>query len=51
MLYGLDFERKLIECKHIITPTGDVEADMKTIKTYFKDFKGKNPEKFTVGEI
>lgn len=51
LLYGLDFERKLIECKHIITPTGDVEADMKTIKTYFKDFKGKNPEKFTVGEI
>ena len=51
LLYGLDFERKLIECKHIITPTGDVEADMKIIKTYFKDFKGKNPELFTVGDI
>lgn len=51
LLYGLDFERKLIECKHMIVPTGDVEADMKRIKTYFKDFKGKNPELFTVGEL
>ena len=51
LLYGLDFERKLIECKHVIVPTGDVEADMKLIKTYYKDFKGKKPELFTVGDI
>ena len=51
LLYGLDFERKLIECKHVIVPTGDVEADMKKIKSYFKDFKGKKPELFTVGDI
>lgn len=51
LLYGLDYERKLIECKHLIVPTGDVDADMKKIKTYFKDFKGKNPEQFTVGEL
>ena len=51
LLYGLDFERKIIECKHVIVPTGDVEADMKLIKTYYKDFKGKKPELFTVGDI
>ena len=51
LLYGLDFERKLIECKHVLVPTGDVEADMKMIKTYYKDFKGKKPEHFTVGDI
>lgn len=51
LLYGLDFERKLIECKHVLVPTGDVEADMKLIKTYYKDFKGKKPELFTVGDI
>ena len=51
LLYGLDFERKLIECTQMIVPTGDVDADMKRIKTYFKDFKGKNPELFTVGEL
>ena len=51
LLYGLDFERKLIECKHVLVPTGDVEADMKMIKTYYKDFKGKKPELFTVGDI
>ena len=28
-----------------------VEEDMKTIKLYFKDFKGKHPELFTIGEI
>lgn len=32
-------------------PMGDIEKDMKEIKSYFKDFKGKHPEKFTVGNI
>lgn len=51
LLYGLDYERKLIECRHMLIPSGDVDKDMKTIKTYFKDFKGKRPELFSVGEI
>ncbi|MFC2384917.1 MAG: acyltransferase, partial [Hoylesella saccharolytica] len=29
----------------------DVEADMKEIKLYFKDFKGKNPKNFSIGEL
>ena len=51
LLYGLDYERRLIECKRMVVPTGDVDADMKTIKSYFKDYKGKHPELFSVGEI
>ena len=48
LLYGLDYERKLIECVHTITPSDDIDADMDAVKAYFKDFKGKHPEKFTI---
>ena len=51
LLFALDFANKSIVCNRIIEPSGDVEADMKIIKTFFKDFKGKNPELFSVGEI
>ena len=26
-------------------PSGDIKEDMREIKLYFKDFKGKHPEK------
>ena len=32
-------------------PSGDIEKDMREIKLYFKDFKGKHPEKFDLGKI
>lgn len=51
LLYGLDYERKLIQCTESFIPTGDIDNEMKMIKRYFKDFKGKYPEKFTVGNI
>ena len=51
ILYALDYEKKLIVSTKTITPSGDVEKDMREIKLYFKDFKGKHPEKFTVGEL
>ena len=50
LLYGLDYERKLIECTKTIIPTGNIEADMQAIKLYFKDYMGKKPENFTIGE-
>lgn len=50
LLYGLDYERKLIQCTKTIVPNGDVEAQIHEIKHYFKDFKGKFPEKFTTGD-
>ncbi len=48
LLYGVDFEKKLIKCTRSFIPNGDVESEMKMIKEYFKDFKGKYPEKFAV---
>ena len=51
LLYGLDYERKLIQCTCTVIPTGDVEADLRQIKLYFKDFKGRKPENFTIGNV
>lgn len=51
LLYGVDYQKKKIFCTKTIMPNGDVEGQMREIKLYFKDFKGKHPEKFTVGEI
>jgi 1-acyl-sn-glycerol-3-phosphate acyltransferase len=50
LLYGVDYEKKLIKCTKTVIPTGDLEADMREIKQYFKGFKGKKPENFTIGE-
>lgn len=51
LLYGMDYADKKIVCTKTIIPTGDIDKDMKEIKLYFKDFKGKKPELFTVGHI
>ena len=51
LLYGLDYERKLIQCTKTIIPSGDFEKDMREIKLYFKDFKGRKPENFTIGNV
>ncbi len=51
LLYAVDYEKRLIQCTKSMIPTGDMEKEMKEIKLYFKDFKGKRPELFTIGEI
>ena len=51
LLYGVDYQKKKIQCTKSIIPTGDIENEMKEIKLYFKDFQGKHPEKFTIGDI
>ena len=51
LLYGADYERKLIQCTKTIIPSGNLEEDMREIKLYFKEFKGKKPENFTIGDI
>lgn len=48
LLYGVDYERKLIECTKSIVPTGDIEREMSEIKEYYKNFKGKHPEQFAI---
>jgi len=51
LLYGVDYERRLIQCTKTIIPSGDLEKDMREIKLYFKDFKGKIPNNFTIGDV
>ena len=46
VLYGLDYERRLIKCTKMVVPTGDIEKDMQEITEYFREFKGRHPEKF-----
>ena len=51
LLYGVDFPDKRIVCKKTVIPSGNIDEDMRDIKLYFKDFRGKNPELFTIGEL
>ena len=51
LLYGVDYEKKIISCTKTIIPDGNIDEQMKEIKLYFKDFKGKHPENFSIGEI
>lgn len=51
LLYGVDYERKLIQCTKSFVPTGNIDRELREVKLYFKDFKGKYPEKFTIGEL
>lgn len=49
LLYGCDYEKKQIKCTKAIQPNGNVDEQMKEIKLYYKDIKGKNPKNFTIG--
>ena len=51
LLYGIDYEKRLIQCTKTIMPSGDLEKDMREIKLYFKDFRGKIPNNFTIGNV
>jgi len=51
LLYGADYEKRKIVCTKTVVPNGDLETQMREIKLYYKDFKGKKPENFTLGEV
>lgn len=46
-LAALDFRKKEISMVRTFTPTGNLEADMRSIKDYYSSFTAKYPEKFT----
>lgn len=48
-LIGIDYKNKCVTAGKYIIPTGDIEKDMIEIKSYFKNFTGKYPERFTTG--
>lgn len=51
VLIGIDYEKKTVTMTKSLMPTGDLEKDLREIKLYFKDFKGKHPENFALGEL
>ena len=51
VLVGIDYPTKTISCTKAIMPSGDIEKDMREIKLYYKDFRGKHPENFSIGNI
>ena len=51
VVIGIDYSKKLIICEKELMPSGDLEKDLREIKLYLKDFKGKIPQNFTIGEV
>lgn len=51
VLVGIDYPSKCITMEKEIIPSGDIDKDMREIKLYFQQFKGKHPEQFSIGDI
>lgn len=47
VLGAIDFGTKRVLIERTFTPTGDVEADLRAVKDYYRQFTGRHPEKFT----
>lgn len=43
----IDYSLKKVLIERTFVPTGDIDADMRAVKEYYKPFKGKYPAKFT----
>ena len=48
VLIGLDYKRKAAIFLDTFFPTGDADADMAKIKSYYVGIEGKYPEKFAI---
>lgn len=46
VLGAIDFSKRLVVIEKTLTLTGDVEADLTTVKNYYRGFTGRHPEKF-----
>ena len=46
VLAYMDYEKKIAGLGPVFQPTGDIEADMVTIKAFYAPFKGRNPDQF-----
>jgi 1-acyl-sn-glycerol-3-phosphate acyltransferase len=49
LLTHLDYEKKELGINKIFYPTDNEAEDIKQIKRYFKDVKGRHPEQFSIG--
>ena len=43
--FALDFERKKVVCGDLYYPTGDQEKDFKVLQDFFRQYKGRHPQK------
>ena len=43
----IDFRLKEVILTHVFTPTGNPEADLRSVKDYYRPFTGRYPEKFS----
>ena len=46
----IDYEKKVIKCTKSFVPNGDIDKEMKSVMAYYKDFKGRHPERFAIEE-
>lgn len=46
VLSYLDFGRKRLGLGPVLIPSGDLEADMRTIKAFYAPIRGKNPDQY-----
>ena len=51
ILVAIDYEKKCITAEKVIHPSGDLDKDMREVKLYYKNFKGKYPENFSIGKV
>ncbi len=51
VLIGMDYPSKTISATKVVFPTGDIEKDMHEIKMHYKQYTGKHPELFCLGNI
>jgi len=51
LLAYIDYAEKIVGIKTVFYPTGDVDKDMKEIRSYYKGVQGRNPSNFRdIGE-
>ena len=49
VLLAIDYEKKEVRMDKYLIPSADRKADIRSIQLYFKDVKGRHPEKFLTG--
>lgn len=49
-LAAIDFPTKTIQMTKVFEPSGNLEADMRRIKDYYRPFKGKYPDHFSTDD-
>ncbi len=48
VMVGFDYKERIVEMRPPFYPTGDLDADLETMKAYFRTITGKHPEKGVV---